>query len=70
VGNAGRYLLVSSICGMTSKLTSFGHKRSSSAEQDCIPAVDDYMKRRLAACNSRTLTVGIGSDKYAARWWG
>jgi hypothetical protein len=34
-------LLVSSICGMTSKLTSFGHKRSSSAEQDCIP-VDDH----------------------------
>jgi hypothetical protein len=26
---------------MTSKLTSFGHKRSSSAEQDCMP-VDDY----------------------------
>ena len=68
MGNAGRYLLVSSICGMTSKLTSFGHKRSSSAEQDCIP-VDDYMKSDVWLHAILAHTVGIGSDKYAARWW-
>jgi hypothetical protein len=54
---------------MTSKLTSFGHKRSSSAEQDCIP-VDDY-EATLAvhAILAHSQSVKVLIFKYAARWW-